>query len=267
MNRSLILVLLMVPSFAFSQSDSSKRRADVLRFADGVVQTYTAPLRWKSKDWLKFGGILATTAALTTADQPVRAFWSAQNSKTFDRINEIGYHYGKPYSAFIFSGSFYAVGMLFKDQWARETGLALSTSLLTTGLMEMGLKPLIGRARPSKEEGNYSMRFFNEEAGYHSFPSGHSSIAFTISFVMAKRTKSIPLKIFFYSLATSTAVCRLYSDAHWVSDIAFGSALAWYASEAAIERLKKNSARKAFKKTKVNLSPFPGGLTLRATFN
>jgi membrane-associated phospholipid phosphatase len=260
-----LLLFLLLPSLASAQYDSAKRN-DVIRFADGIVGTYTRPLKWSGKDWLKFGAILGGTTALTLADQPVRNFWQDQSNQTMDVVNTIGYHYGKPYSAFLFSGGFYAIGLVLKNEWAKETGLALSTSLVTAGLLEMGLKPLIGRARPSKEQGNYQLSFFNEEAGYHSFPSGHASMAFTISFVMAKQSRSLPVKIFFYSLAGSTALCRLYSDAHWISDIAFGSIIAWYCSEAAIDRLKINRYRRPGKNTQWNLTPYPGGVTLRATF-
>ena len=258
-------VLVLIPTLVSAQYDSAKRM-DPVRFADGVIYTYTAPARWKGGDWLKFGAILGGTAAMTLADQPVRNFWQDQNNAILDGVNTVGYHYGKPYSAFLFSGGFYTAGLLMKNKWALETGLALGTSLLTAGLLEMGLKPLIGRARPGRGEGNYSMSFLNEEPGYHSFPSGHASMAFTISFVMAKQSKSIPVKVFFYSLAASTAVCRLYSDAHWVSDIAFGSIIAWYCSEAAIQRLQSNRFRKPGKNTRWNLTPYPGGITMRATF-
>jgi membrane-associated phospholipid phosphatase len=265
MRRTVVFVLFLIPSLVSAQYDTVTRM-DVMRFADGVINTYTAPVRWKGKDWLKFGAIAGTTAALTMADRPVRDFWLTQDGQVLNRINEIGYHYGKPYSALLFSSGFYLTGVLLKNDWAKETGLALSTSLVTAGLLEMGLKPLIGRARPSREEGNYKLKFFNEEAGYHSFPSGHASMAFTISFVLAKRSESIPMKVFFYSLAGSTVVCRLYSDAHWISDVAFGGVIAWYCSEAAIKRLALNKFRKPKKNTDWNLTPYPGGITLRATF-
>jgi membrane-associated phospholipid phosphatase len=265
MRRSVVFVLFLMPFFTSAQYDSAKRM-DVMRFADGVLNTYTAPVRWKGKDWLKFSAVAASTAVLTLADQPVRSFWVNQDSPILDHLNEVGYHYGKPYSAFLFSGGFYAAGLVLQNTWAKETGLALGTSLLAAGLLEMGLKPLVGRARPGQELGNYKLSFLNEAAGYHSFPSGHASMAFTISFVLAKRTENIPLRIFFYSLAGSTAVCRLYSDAHWISDVAFGGVIAWYCSEAAIARLAANRLRKRGKNTEWNLTPYPGGITLRARF-
>ena len=265
MLKALTVFLILTPSLLVPQRDSL-RRVGVLRFADAVGYTYVAPLRWESKDWLKFVAIVGGTTAITLADDPVRAFWNGQDNKVFDRVNTVGYHYGKPYSGFILSGGLYAAGLLVKNEWARETGMALATSLLTAGILEMSLKTIVGRARPQREEGNYSLTFFNRAAGYHSFPSGHASMAFTISFVMAKRSKAMPVKIFFYTLATSTAVCRLYSDAHCISDVAFGSILAWYCSEAAIKRPEMYRMENPRKKTSWDISPYPGGLTLRATF-
>jgi membrane-associated phospholipid phosphatase len=265
--KYLFLLLLFMPSLGFSQQRDSIKRADVMRFADGVFKTYSAPARWKGKDWARLGGLIGGTAALTLADQPIRRFWNDQSGDFLDQVNTIGYHYGKPYTAFLFTGGFYLSGLAFKNEWAKETGLMLGTALFTAGLIEMTLKPVVGRARPGENKGNYDLTFMNKEAGFHSFPSGHASMAFTISFVMARRVKSIPLKITFYSLAASTAVCRLYSDAHWVSDVAFGSAIAWLCSDIAIKTLQRNRYGIVRpKKVKWDVSPYASGLTLRASF-
>jgi membrane-associated phospholipid phosphatase len=267
MMRALILIVFLIPETLFAQHVDSLRQRDALRFADGVFFTYTSPARWKGKDWLKLGGVLAGTAALTLADKPIRNFWIRQDSRVLDGINTVGYHYGKPYSAFLFSGGFYIGGLIFKSDWARETGLMLGTSLLSAGLLEMTLKPAIGRARPSTGESNYEITFFNREAGFHSFPSGHASMAFTISMVMARRVNSVPVKIFFYSLAASTVACRLYSDAHWISDVAFGGTIAWFCSDVALKRISENRFRQVgTRKFQWKIYPYPSGLTVKATF-
>lgn len=262
----IVFVLMLLPSVVFSQHGDSIKRADVLRFADGVYRTYTSPLGWKKKNWTEFAVVAAGTAAVSLLDRPVNSFWTQQDHLLLDRVNTVGYHYGKPYAAFLFSGSFYSAGVLFKNKWARETGLALGTALLSVGLLEMGLKPLIGRARPEFERGNYYFEPMNDRVSLHSFPSGHSSIAFTISFVMAKRSDALGAKIFFYSLGGATAICRLYSNAHWISDITFGSVLAWYVSDSVIKRLNENRL-KIPRKTNYRVAPYPGGITIRATFN
>jgi membrane-associated phospholipid phosphatase len=264
--RKVALLLLLIPNLLSAQQDSAQHRADVLRIADGILHTYTAPTRWKSNDLVELAIVLGSTATLTAADQPIRDFWSEKQGRVLDCVNEVGYHFGKPYSGFFLGGGMYAAGLIVKNEWVRETGMALTTSLVTAGILEMTLKSVVGRARPQRELGNYNLTLMNDDAGFHSFPSGHASMAFTIAFVMAKRSTSVPVKTLFYSLAASTAVCRLYSDAHWISDIAFGGILAWYCSEAAVSRLEANRLRNPHRNTKWKVSPYPGGLTLRGTF-
>ncbi len=266
MMAKILLVFILLPSITYAQIDSVRVK-DSFRVADGIGYTLSSPLRWKGNDWLKLGGIVATTAALSLADEPMRAFWQQQDSRFLDGVNEVGYHYGKPYSALLFTGGFYLGGIIFKDEWMRETGMMLGTSLFSAGLLQMTLKPVVGRARPFTGEQNYALTFFNKDAGFHSFPSGHASIAFTISLVMARRVNSVPVKIFFYSLAASTVACRLYSDAHWISDIAFGGTIAWFCSDVALKRLNENRFRPVGeRKFQWKVYPYPSGLTVRATF-
>lgn len=244
-----------------------KKNPDAIRVADGVLFTYTAPARWQGKDWVKLGGVVAGTAALTLADKPVRTFWQKHDPRILDGFSEVGYHYGKHYTSIILTGGVYLSGLAFKNEWARETGLILGTSLFSAGMLQMGMKPLIGRARPSMELDNYEFRPWNSKNSFHSFPSGHSTMAFTISMVMSRQTKSIPLKVFFYSLAATTVVNRLYEDEHWISDVAFGGTIAWFCSDIAMQRLSVNKYRPSNAKWfQWNVYPYPSGLTVRATF-
>lgn len=263
----LMVTFLFLPIGLQAQIPEQTRRSDVLRFADAMVHTTTSPVRWKGKDWLKLGGVIAGTAALTIADAPMRNFWLQRSSGFLEGINEVGYHYGKPYSAVIPAGAFYLTGLVFSNEWSRETGMALATAFFTSTILEGTLKPLAGRARPITGESNYTFTFYNEEPGFHSFPSSHASTAFTISFILARRVKSVPLKILFYSLAASTVICRLYSDAHWTSDIVFGSTIAWFCSDAALRRLAENRFRGGIpRKFLWSVAPAAGGLTVRAGF-
>ena len=50
-------------------------------------------------------------------------FWIKQDSRFLDGVNTVGYHYGKPYSAFLFTGGFYLGGLLFKSEWAAVLSL------------------------------------------------------------------------------------------------------------------------------------------------
>jgi membrane-associated phospholipid phosphatase len=263
-----ILVFILSPCVLFGQGDTLRKRPDVFRFADGVLYTATAPGRWEGSDWMMFGGVVAATAALLVVDEPIHRFWVKQDSRFLDRVERIGYHYGKPYSAVTFTAGFYIAGLIFKNAHARETGLLLGTSLLTSGFMQTIMKDAVGRARPGTGIGNVSFKPFSKDPAYHSFPSGHFAVAFAISAVIARRTESVPIKLFFYTMAASTAVSRLYSDSHWFSDIAFGGMMAWFCADIAIQRMQVNRFRRTRSTEDVSLRvfPFPGGLTLRASF-
>ncbi len=265
--RSIVLLLFIVPLSVPAQQLDSIRQPDARRVVDGVYFTFSSPARWDGKDWLRLGGVIAGTAALTLADDKVRSFWQKQDSRFLDGVNTVGYHYGKPYTAMGLTAGFYLAGLITHDDWLRETGLVLATSLFSAGMIERTLKPVVGRARPHTGEGNYAVDFFSGEAGFHSFPSGHASMAFTISMVMARRVNSVPVKIIFYGLAASTAVCRLYSDAHWISDVAFGGTIAWFCSDIALKRLTENRYRRVNEnRFQWKVYPYPSGLTVRATF-
>jgi membrane-associated phospholipid phosphatase len=266
--HQLIVLFITLPSLLFGQQDSLRVRPDVFRFADGVVYTFSSPARWNSKDLLVLGGLLAGTTALTFVDHPVRDFWQRHDNRFMNGVERIGYHYGKPYSAFGFTAGIYLTGVIFNNTWAKETGLMLGSTLFTSSFMMGILKDVTGRARPAPGMDNMEFRPFHQSAAYHAFPSGHSAVAFGISVVMAKQINNVPLKILFYSLAGTTAVSRMYSDSHWVSDIAFGGMLAWFCADTAMSRMRVNRFKTSFRaKDKLvwKVFPYPGGLTLRAS--
>jgi membrane-associated phospholipid phosphatase len=264
-----VALLLLIPCVSKGQYDSvSVQRADLIRGLDGVAYTFTAPVRWKAKDWIKLTSVAVTCATITLADEPVRNFFQSHQTKFLDGFERVGYHYGKPYSAVVLTGGLYLTGIVFKNEWARETGLLLATSMATSTIVQTFFKNALGRARPSVGVGNYETDPFSTEASFHSLPSGHTTVAFTTSLILARQVESVPVKILFYSLATCTAASRLYADAHWVSDLAFGGAIAWFCADVAMKRLEANKFRILTRPSdfSVKLYPYPGGMSLRATF-
>lgn len=265
--KRLWIVILVLPILANAQIDTVYvKQWDVVRGIDGVAHSITSPTRWKGNDWLKAGGVVAGVAALSLVDENVRNFFSGKESHLLDQFQKVGNYYGKPYTAVGLTGGMYLVGMIFPDEWAKETGLILFSAVTTSTITQTFFKSAIGRARPNEELGNYETEPFSRETKFHSFPSGHATFAFTVSMVMARRVKAVPLKIFFYSMGTLTAASRLYLDVHWFSDVAFGGAIAWFCADAAVKRLQANRYRSVVKKNKIALSvfPYPGGLTLCA---
>lgn len=265
--KVLLFFLLTLSIVTNAQTDTVfVKQKDIVRGFDAVLHTFTSPARWKGKDWVTIGGVVAGTAALTLADEPVRNMLRGTNSDLLNGFERVGYHYGKPYCALAITGGFYLTGIVLKNDWAKETGLMLASSLTTSTVLQTLFKNAVGRARPGKELGNYSVEPFSPEASFHSFPSGHTTVALTTSLVLARQVKSVPLKIFFYSLGTITAASRLYDDQHWISDLALGGAIAWFCADAAIRRVEANRFRSVIRNDRslsVKLYPYPGGLSLR----
>lgn len=268
MQRIVIVVFFVSCFSAHAQVDTTYvRRMDIVRSMDAVGYTFAAPARWKGKDWLKIGGVVVGTAALTLLDEPIKDLMTSERNDFLDGVERVGYHYGKPYTAIGLSGGLYLVGVVAKNEWARETGLMMGSALGTSNLITTFFKNAVGRARPITGSHNYEIEPFSEYASHHSLPSGHATVAFTVSTVLAKQVKSVPLKITFYSLAVITAASRMYTDAHWLSDVTFGSTIAWFCADAAVKRLRVNKWKPVTRLNNnviVKLYPYPGGLTLRA---
>ena len=143
----ILLVLLQIQTLASAQFDSLRMRRDVFRFADGVIHTLSSPVRWNGKDLATLGALAAGTTALTFVDQPVRHFFQSRDNRFLDGVERIGYHYGKPYMAVGLSAGFYLSGMIFRSEWAKETGMMLGASIFSSSLVMGALKNGAGRAR------------------------------------------------------------------------------------------------------------------------
>ena len=106
-----------------------------------------------------------------------------------------------------------AVGQLSEDRKFRRFTYDLAQAASLTGLITSGLKVAVGRTRPSSES-------------QVSFPSGHTSSAFTIATVAAEHY-GLPAAIGGYLGATLVAVSRLDAGKHYLSDVVAGATLGY----------------------------------------
>jgi membrane-associated phospholipid phosphatase len=86
----------------------------------------------------------------------------------------------------------------------------------------------LGRARPYTNEGSANYHLFslwNDD--YHSLPSGDVTLAFSLSTVLSKNSKSDLLKIISYIPAVLTIASRINRDMHWSSDVFLAAAIGY----------------------------------------
>lgn len=231
--RTLLAALLITlfQSLASGQATDSARsageifRSDISAAGRDAAAVATAPLRFSARDWAVTAAIAGGTALLFTADRTARSIARRSHSTAAGGFADVGREYGREIYGLSLSGGLYAGGLLFGSDHVRTTGRMLFESVAIAGVVNMALKSLIGRSRPQAEEGPFAFRGLETELNHTSLPSGHTTVAFSVSSVLARRIGNAYATIGLYSLAGVTACSRVYHDNHWLSDTFLGAAL------------------------------------------
>lgn len=208
------------------------------QFSTGLGNYLSAPTRWNSNDWLEFGAITGGIGLISeTLDDNWKREMVAESHPYYDKkIARIGTQWGD----LTLSGPF-MLGVYGYGRWANDTtylnaSYEMVQSAAYTGVMTTLLKGVFRRDRPNEAE---------DESGWlgrgHSFPSGHTSLAFSVSrsYLNSLESPSIATKVLFYGLATTTALARTYDNRHWASDVVAGALLGIYTADYVHEQRDK----------------------------
>jgi len=103
---------------------------------------------------------------------------------------------------------------------------------------------ITGRARPFNADDNILFSPFSFEWENTSFPSGHTSTAFSLAVVLSKNSDNIYTKIASYSLATLVGFGRIYNNHHWFSDVVAGAILGYAIGEFVVNNETNNYSEK-----------------------
>ncbi|MGC6430448.1 MAG: phosphatase PAP2 family protein [Jejuia sp.] len=188
--------------------------------------SFTRSLHWKGKDYIKLGGLLAGTLALSSLDNETRRFFSKSKEGFPEPLRDFGWYFGSPQNYFMANAGVYGFGLLTKNEKIRKTSVLIISSSVTSGVITSLLKSGVGRSRPNNAEyGHLDFELFSTKPGFHSFPSGHTTLAITMSHAIAKQFENTWLKLGIYSVGAIAPVSRLVDGAHWLTDVAFSAAL------------------------------------------
>ncbi|MBC8146091.1 MAG: phosphatase PAP2 family protein [bacterium] len=213
-----------IDSIARINNDGS--RNDLEQFGYDVGHALTAPARWDSHDLMIAGGVVAGTVGALLLEHEFRDLMLRNQSPFNDALDKVGYTYGAPQYAIPGVLLIYLGGLIADDDWTRQTGLMLISTLAASGVIQIPARIIAGRARPNANLGNADFDPFGGTAQHRaSFISGHAAIAFGISTVLARRIDHPIATVLLYSLALTTPYVRMNRDAHWLSDAFFGSVL------------------------------------------
>jgi len=197
--------------------------SDLKQLGYDFLRVYPRSVMWITTNWkfsLFFFFLLFSSFYL---DAAFRGLVLSLHQPFLDLPADFGRWYGGWAPTFYLFLFFYLLGILIRNYKLRNLGLLIFESYIYSGIVTLIFKSLFGRWRPFTAHGELSFSWLQLRNEQLSFVSGHASVGFALSCVLASSTNNIYLKSFFYLLAVVTALSRVYHDQHWLSDIVMGS--------------------------------------------
>jgi len=213
---------------ATTPSDEYKLNKEFLRnFSNDFAHVFVSPKNWNKGDILNFSAVLGGGILLYASDSEIHDWIMENRSSSSKDFTSIGSFLGNGACLAGIITALYASGEIFENRSLRKTGLLSLESWITTGVLVLGLKTIVGRARPRTGESKHAFHPFSLRSGFHSFPSGHASSAFAVATTIADQSEDTNIDVLAYSLATLVAISRVYDDKHWPSDVLIGSVIGY----------------------------------------
>lgn len=162
------------------------------------------------------GAAIGGVAVISLADQDIQRFVVGHRTQGEQDLADNWQKWGEgPIPIGITLGAL-GTGLIFNKPEMTRTGSRLATSLVVVTLLGRGMKKVIGRARPSEANDQYT---FDPFGTYNAFPSGHTITAFALSTTLADAIDNKWADVGLYTLAVGTGASRMIGNHHWLSDV------------------------------------------------
>ncbi len=221
------------------------------RLGDDLKAFATEPARWRSREWLRFGGIVAAVGVAYHHDDKVRAHFANDGEPNYHEVAD-----SMP-AALVFGGTWLTAKLGHNEEAHWEAAAMRRAVVLETISVEV-MKVALRRERPGP---GVPRDHWND--GGLSFPSGHTAAAFAIGTVLAESGNDRHRwlrRVIGYGIGIGTGYQRLNHDAHWLSDTVAGAALGIAAAKFVMKRRDRGEPR-----GEVFLRPLDGGAMLTYT--
>jgi membrane-associated phospholipid phosphatase len=187
------------------------------------IPIWTSPIRIRPHDllWLlPLGAAVGTTLATDTDSMR-----DLSHDRTFnkDNVNASNYLLGSEIAVPV---ALFGIGAFKGNAHARETGILSGEALADAVVVEEVSKIILRRERPLVN--NAAGDFFAPNVGTNgSFPSSHSTLAWSIAAVMAGEYPSKWVQAGVYTAATGVSLTRVLGQEHFPTDVLVGGVAGW----------------------------------------
>lgn len=220
-----LIAILIVPLESFGQTPESFSALSVRTSEPGGASW--AKRVWRSELTRTIVAGVALTRLATHFDSPARHDMTSQNWMEFGGV-DVGDSYGNGAQLAALSVATWGLGAIARKPELRQTGGTMLKGLVLDAVLVATLKSAVGRSRPDGSD-------------TRSFPSGHTSGAFTISTILARR-HGWKIGVPAFGLAAFAGVARMEDDRHYLSDVVAGAALGIVVGQLVTPKPRKEEA-------------------------
>jgi membrane-associated phospholipid phosphatase len=238
-----------------------------------MFQEVRSPLHASKKTWLIVGGFAAVEGIIYfVGDKPIQQSTNKlmNDNRGLQNVSQYVTDFGALYEIYTLA-AFGAYGIIFKSDKVKTTTLLATQAYITAGAMSEIVKYLTSRQRPNNNNGptnpnnpNFNNpnnppenniflgpSIFNKSAGgfNSSFPSGHTTAAFSAATVFAYEYKNeILIPVIAYSAASLVGISRITQNAHWTTDVIAGAALGYITGKQVVNNYHRYARLRTGKK-------------------
>ncbi|MFD2999674.1 phosphatase PAP2 family protein [Pontibacter toksunensis] len=172
------------------------------------------------------------TTTFVFLDEPVQNFSQRYRSTVTEHVAGAVEPLGRQKYLMPAAGVALASGLIFKDEKLQKAGMVSIGSILVNAAATSTLKRAFGRHRPdvATENDRFDGPFRNSD--HTSFPSSHTSTAFTVATSIAtvyREHKLVPPIA--YGVATLVGISRVHDNVHWATDVMKGAAVGYLSAK------------------------------------
>ena len=193
-----------------------------------VVDTWDivcSPFDWSGKEWAIAGAAVgATVATGLFVDRQFQSESQESRNADKDRWSGTWGQLGTIYSVAVLGAAGTYGWIADDDRGVNVMVDGLEASVIASGILSPLLKYTVGRARPNQTEQDSDT--FDPFSGAASFPSGHTTQAFTVAAVLAFSFDDQPVVGgLAFALASGVGLSRINDNKHYASDVVAGAIL------------------------------------------
>jgi membrane-associated phospholipid phosphatase len=166
-------------------------------------------------------GATAGVAMLGLLDRHVAMEVTESNSGFAQGLARGAERGGNPAMILPLLGVTWVAGKVSGHPGVSSSSLRIAGGMFATAGVATGLKIVAGRSRPYQAPGDPDE--FKAFSGNTSFPSGHTSIAFSLASGIDHETTAHWVPFVVYPLAGMVGWSRLRDNKHWASDVLAGA--------------------------------------------